>query len=290
MGRTVLFVENFYSQPQFPGGIHLVDADEEPAGHEARRVATGRRSPINNYATATTANDAWWVRVQCNRIRAANMVALDRGHNLAGKAVQLQGSDDGVNWTTVVDVSALPDVAGPGTLDAPLVPTLGVWGVRTEEGAWLCRFPDKAFSAWRLNVSAMGASLKPQIVGLYLGQALEVDLNRPVAYNRHELVGETRESDLGWQAMGRQVPRRSGVLHLRPPNAFTYPQVRYNIEGHYGRRRPMWIVPDTEQPEFSFLAVLPDPRVIGFERGASWLFEAGDIPYVEHEPLEEVAA
>jgi hypothetical protein len=281
MGQTVVLSDNLYNVRIYP--LHVVSAEEEPAGFEAFRVASGRRSGLS-YATATTANSDWWVRVVCDRLRSANVLVLDRGHNLATEAIKLQWSPDNVAWSDVVNVTALPSAPG-GTLDATYG-TAGVWGVVTEEGAWVVRFPTTASVYWRFFSTAMGANLKPVVPGLWLGLALQTQaLTRPVARNAHQLIGESQESDLGWQGFAKRTPRREGTLPLRFLTLGEAELARLHLEGQYGRGRPTWIIPDDANATDAFCAVCPAGG-IGIVQSREWFYGNIDLPYSEHEPAE----
>lgn len=281
--RPVVFGENLFSITQFPK--HVITAEEEPAGFEAYRVADGRRSALD-YATATTADSDWWVKVVCDRVRPADMVALDRGHNLAGKAVALQCSDDDAVWTDVVIVSALQAMPG-GTLDAPLVPSSGVWGCRTEEGAWLCRFPYRAAKYWRLLVTAMGAGLKPQIVGLQVGLSYSPDnLPRPASPDGDELVVEETLTAALWAGTGPPGYRRGGSIRVQLTDYFEYELARYQLQGVFGRRRPTWLIHDEGQADRAAQAVRP-PGQLGLGAEQGWAYPSGAVAWVEHEPKPE---
>lgn len=283
MGLPVVLVENFASIRQFSG--HTLIGNEEPAGTEAFRAADGRRTPSDYWAPATL-NAAATLTITCDRIRTANVVALDRGHNLIGEAFTLQCSDDNANWSPVVDVTELPTVPG-GSLDAPAVSVAGVWGVRTEEGAWLCRFPTRAARYWRLSIPAMGAGLRPQLVGWWLGLAYApLDLTRPHSPNQSELLVEELTSERGWQGRGAAAIRRLGVLRLKLTNGFEYDLARYHLEGHFGRQRPMWIVHDDSQAERAVLAIRPTGQ-LGFELPTSWFYPTAEVGWVEYQPKED---
>lgn len=276
MDRPVLFGENWFSQAQFP--LHTITADEEPAGKEAFRCADGRRSSLD-YATATTANDPWWLKAACDRTRAANMVALDRGHNLAGKQIKLEFSDDDFGTIqTAVDV-VLPSVTATGSLDDAL-------GVRTEEGAWLMRFPTRAAKACRLFVPAMGVGLKPQIVGLWAGLSYSpAHLYRPSAPDTDFLIVEETILSTGWVGRGKPGYRRQGTISLRMQDWFEYELARYHLQFVFGRSRPTWIIHDEDQADRAVLADRPGNTELGLvrERGSNWSYPQGQIAWVERE-------
>ena len=244
----------------FSGGIggqfpdHVISAEEEPAGYEAWRVGDGRRSRTPpDYATASTANSAWWVQSVFDRMRAFNFVALDRGHNLAGIGVDLKVTSDATDFSgtyeTPLDIT-LPAVATPyGHIDN------GV-GVRTEEGAWLQRFPLRTGQAVRFSVDAMGAGLKPEIVGLWVGLAVELRSRWPFEDDGSELVSVRMESESGWIGRGRRTRRRRGEIITKLQTHEQYDElIRYPIASLFADGVPMWIVPDLTQAEKAVLAI-----------------------------------
>lgn len=274
MGAPVFLADSLFSKMQYPS--HTIVANEAAAGFEAFRVADGRRSPFD-YWTPTTANASANVKVTCDRTRAANVIVLDRGHNLAGRQIKLEASDDDFTTTqTVLDLT-MPSASAPGALDESL-------GVRTEEGAWVKRFPARAASYWRLTIPAMGAGLKPKVVGLWLGLSYSPDfLSRPHAPDEDELVVQESESDWGWIGRGETTPRRTGTILLKLTNLFDYDLARFHLQGLFGRGRPMWIVQDSDVAERAVLAIRPRNR-FGFSREPDWFYHQGQIEWTEWEP------
>lgn len=278
MGKPRFLSDNLFSTRQFPD--HTVTASEEASGQQAERVATGRRGLLD-YWTPTSTNTAAWVEVACDRLRAADMLALDRNHNLAGETVRLQVSAD--DFTTYREVFSLtlPSYAGDGsTLDS-------TYGARTEEGAWLIRFEPEAGTYWRLYVDAMGTGLKPEVGGLWLGLSWQPGEypERPHSDSTAELVYEERRSDAAWVGTNQPAHPRTGDMGVLLTDAWEYDRARLTVEEHYHkRRRPMWIVPDDEQAERAFLAV-PPRGAFGFRLESSgWAWRQARVPYVEHEP------
>jgi hypothetical protein len=281
MALPVLLAENFFSRGaggQFPS--HTISAEEEPVGYEAFRVATARRHGLN-YATASTANSAWYLRVVCDRIRAANCVILDRGHNLTGQTITVYASNDAHTTNETAFSGVLPTVSTPGNIDDQL-------GIRTEEGAWIKRFPTRVGKYWEFNVAAMGSGLSPQVPGLWLGLALELTRlpDMPFAEDTDELVQQVVESDAGWMGRTRGTPRRTGALAFRLESQSAYSAFRYQVQGLFGQGHPMWLIVDADQTERAMLVVRAPQTPMGFGYGADWWnMRRGVISYLEHEPL-----
>lgn len=285
MGQPCFLVENFFNRRMFPlhvgTGPNASFGDEEATGAEAFRIANARRWSGDRWMPIT-ANVQHTLTVQCDRVRAANMVALDRGHNLAGEEILLRCSQDGgTTWETCFDV-VLPTVVGAGTLDDNL-------GCRTEEGAWLLRFPSRAAARWQLVIPAMGVGLVPQVVGLWLGYAFapQDGLRFPVAPDQTQLLLEETISEAGWR--GRNAPGlvRTDTLNFKmgAQGLYDYELGRYHIQGLFGGGRPMWILYDDEQAHAAVLAIRPGNDTLGFARTPDWFYPQASVPWVEHEPL-----
>lgn len=277
MNEPYILVENFFSSPaQFPG--HMVAADEEASGHELWHVADGRRI-LSDYYASSTANQARTLTVACDRIRAADMLVLDRGHNLAGAAITVLGSDDNFTTSRTVWSGTIPTVTAPGSLDEAN-------GVVTEEGAFLVRFTREAWAYWRVGIPALGSGIVPAIVGLWLGMSWQMDfLDNPFAEDQAEQITIEQSSDAGWLARSAITPRRHGTLPLTLRDDQSYELARYHLQGHWiNRNRPMWLVMDSGQADRAVLT-LPDRSAPGFAyvSGAAW--RQAQLPWIEHEPL-----
>jgi hypothetical protein len=189
-----------------------------------------------------------------DRQRAFNFIALDRGHNVAGKEVYFLATSDATDFSgtyeTVLSALTLPSVCTPyGHIDNHS-------GVRTEEGAWVKRFPLRVAKAVRFQVSAMGAGLKPEIVGLWVGLAVELRSRWPFEDDGSELVTVRMESESGWIGRGRRTRRRRGEIITKLQTHEQYDElIRYPIASLFADGVPMWIVPDLTQAEKAVLAI-----------------------------------
>ena len=278
--NPVMAVENFCSAGvgwQFPD--HTITANEEATGSEVERVADGRRGAADKW-TPTTANSAAYVNVACDRTRAANFIALDRGHNLAGYDLELRGSQQSAftTYETVLDIT-LPSATAAGNIDDAL-------GVRTEEGAWFKRFDLNTYQYWRVHIPAMGASLKPEIVGLWLGLCYAPDyFDKPWGEDGAELIHQETQSPSGWAGRGVANKQRSGVVQLSLSTFEEYDhEARYHVQGLYGEGFPMWIAFDETQADRAVLAELPLGR-LAFSLTGTWGYRSAAIPWREREPL-----
>jgi len=275
-GTPVFLVENIFSVVQFPD--HSVNADEEATGSEDWRVATGRRSSQDKWTTTTT-NTTHTMTVTCNRIRTCDMIAIDRGHNLAGEAIKLQGSNDAFTSTEdIIDIT-MPTYSAPGSIDDTL-------GVMTEEGAWVKRFDPRAYTWWRLTIPSMGADTMPEIVGLWLGKSYNSrSFDWPWSEEDVETLASVVVSEAGWEGAGPVTVRRRGTMGIRCTSLIDYDDARYTF-AHFSRNRPMWMCADDEQADRTIL--IKQAGGFGFGFDGQWPFRrATQIPWVEYEPMRE---
>lgn len=281
MGQPLFLVDNLFNGG-FPGSQYpnnTITAEEEGTNHEVFHLANGRRSPLD-FWTSTTANSDTWAETRCNRVRAADMVVIDAGHNLAGETVQIEGSDD--NFTTIdtIHSAIIPSVSSPGNIDNAL-------GIVTEEGVWMRRVPLRAHRYYRVFIPAMGADLRPQIIGLWIGLSWEPGLFwNPLAANRVSISGPETITPQRWRGRALLGTERVVSMTVKLPSLFAYDQARLHIEGLFAANEPMWVIPDQDQADQAFLAVPPLGR-IGFNFGDSsdWGYLQMVIEAIEHEPL-----
>lgn len=274
--KPVLLVENLFSEVQNPD--HVVTGSQEATNHEVWRVASGHRSAFDSWAT-TSANTDAWVKVDCGAAVAADMVVLDRGHNLAGVAVKVQGSTDGSAWTDVATATIPSDTTDDADLDQAN-------GVVTEEGAWMLRFTSAEYRYWRFFVGAV-ASFTPEVVGLWLGTAWNPNehTRRPADEESRSSSWTESRSEYGWAGTGKVVAPYEGELRIYLPDYDAYDAARA-FRREYEIRRPAWIVPDPDaNAERAFLATLPQGARVAMSFDSGWAYRQASIPYVEHEPL-----
>lgn len=272
--RPLFLVENVFSDVQNP--VHVIDASSETSGFEVWRVATGRRSTRDRWQP-TVAGEGW-IRVDCGAARMVDTIALDRGHNLGGKQIKVQHSPDGVTWTTAVTSTIPLTASDPGDIDAGN-------GARTEEGAWLRRFPAASARWWRFLVPA-AAAVRAEIVGLWLGESWTPSqyFDLPWSDESLELGWEEVTSTTGWRAAGQIARARAGTIDLKLSDEAEYDDsARRHIHQQFWRRRPMWIVYNDEKAERAVLA-LPRPGTAGFDQRQGWGHRQGMIAWLEHEP------
>lgn len=259
---------------QYPN--HTVSALSEPSGYEAHRFSAGRR---DQYSTASTANLDWWHKTVFNRVRALDCVAL-WVHNLAGKAYQLQVSDDDFTTTQTAVSVTIPSSPGTGDID-------DANGVLCENGMWLMRFPARMAIAYRHYIVAGGAGFKPQIAGK-VGLSLGLNqFEKPYMPSDAELIVTEQMAESGWIGRGPRRLKRSGSIQVKTRTAFEYDQFRYHFEQRFGGGAPMLIVFDDTQAERAVMATRTG-GTFGFRGVADWpdAYRVGEFGWQEADPAE----
>lgn len=277
MASPIFLVENFFNIHQYP--THAISANEEPVGTEGWRVGTGRRDTENNKWTPTTANNDAYLTAVCDRTRAADTIIMD-GHNLGGENFRLRGSQDNFgSYDTLMNIT-IPPVSAPGSIDDPA-------GVLTEEGVWVKRFDTRAFAYWRPFIAAMGAGLRPEITGLWLGKSYSPGhRNRPADVEATTMFVAETVSEAGWHGRGPITRAQSGVFDIAMADFMEYDIARLHLNGLFAKGNPMWVFDDPYQADRGFCVVRPDARM-GFFLGQKWGYEVAQIPYTEHQPSED---
>jgi hypothetical protein len=278
MGRPVFFCENLLSRRTFPN--HTLSASSTETGLDVAFVATGRRQrALNRWAPSDT-NTAAYVQADFNRPRAFDHLAIDRGHNLGGYTVEVRASSDGGTTYYTAATGTIPTQTFPYSSLSDERP------IRTEEGAILWRFPQAYGSSVRLHVPAMGAGLKPEIVGAYIGSAFRPEhaAQKPFSHGKIRLLYEVERSPQAWAAAGEIGKLRVGNVEVWLADRYEYALARYHIEGLYLSRKPMWLCMDDDESEKARLVVAP-PGEAGVEISPGWSEYRMSIPWEEHEPL-----
>lgn len=277
MGRFVMLAENVFNTRVFRS--HVLGASGEAPGREVDFVNSGRRQKSQNLWTPPggSENAIAYVSSTFDRVRMIDMLAIDRDHNLDGKVVRVRVSSNG--FTNYTEVAA--------TVPSQVLPYSRLSftnGVRTEEGAWIWRFGPLAGNAVRVVIDAMGVGLRPEIVGLYVGQAYRPEnaLRKPFTHGKRELDYPMTKSPAAWVGAGEISQRRRGQYRLRVSRE-DYPLGRYHVEGLYLRGRPTWIVPDDEEAEKAWLS-RAEPQTAGFEIPEGRNDYHCDLDCPEHEP------
>ena len=279
MGLPAFLVLNYCNVRQFTG--HLLEANEND--DHAGKVANGRRSNLN-FWTPATANAEAWLRLDAGsgNTLAPTALGLDRGHNLGGESVYFESSDSPTTGYSTLANPTIPTTAATGgDLDATN-------GITTDEGAWLKRIAAPTARRYlRLRVPAMGAGLKPRVVGLWFGIWWEPgQIFDPLSDEDSELITDAIETKKGWGGSTSEVQRRLGELVFKLPSASAYTNAALHIRDQFLRGRLMWIVHNDDATERAVLAKFPPTRA-GFRFAAGWGNRQSIIPWREYEPKLE---
>lgn len=288
MAEQMFFMaDNLYSQRLYPN--HTISANEEPTGFEATQVANCRRSSIYRWQ-ASTANADAHLTVRCDQLRSANCLIIDRGHNLAGETVALRGSSDNFSTYRSIFSVTIPSVPGGAfTNGVPLV---------TDEGAVIIPFAADAHHDWRVFISAMGAGLVPQIVGLWLGFAFIPATTARLSYLPHDdetftATFEETASPYGWVGESEGANPRTGILKLKHhANDGFEDIVRWQIMGQWAkaRYRAWLIMRRTDAPHRAMLVRCQKAPIDYRDNVREW--PGGrtlEAPFIEDQPLAEMA-
>jgi hypothetical protein len=183
-----------------------VQADDAP-GREVWRIADGLRD--RTWWTPSTANAIREIRMRAPAPRAVNTVVLDRGHNLGGRFVKLEGYDAAGTFQVVYASATIPTTPGGLPTDAN--------GCVTPDGAWWKVFTSASHSEHRFVTPALGAGVAPIITGLAIGTSYRwpSHWDAPSAYDDRRRVSwvANAESQAGVRTKrGRRVHR---ALNMR---------------------------------------------------------------------------
>lgn len=273
MSRFRVLAENFFNVHQF--GAHVITASTYQSGNEPWRVATGRRSPRNAWIAPTTG--AQTIRVTCDQVRAADMLALDRGHNLVSVDVQFTNSTAN-GWSTYKSIT-LPTASYPNQKLTE--------GARTPEGAYVIRFATSTALPvalnWRLScATTAGGNVK--VVGAYLGLSFSPEKGglRPWDDETIQMQRAEVASPELWTAAARVADRRTGTLTTRLTD-IEGEQARYHFVSRYWKGELSWVVPDENDAGKAVLANSPSGSN-GLPYPNDWPTRVLSFAWEEHQP------
>lgn len=276
MGDFRMLSENLLNLRTFPD--HTLAANEETVGNEVEFVQSGRRQKSLNHWTPTTENSEATITLTMDRVRAFDFIAIDRGHNLDAEGFRVRASSDAFTTFTEVAYTLPSNVYAFSPLDAQN-------GVKTPEGAWLIKIDTLHGSAIRFVFDAMGAGLKPEVVGLYCGLSYGPThaLIKPFTFGLRELDYNITRSPSAWAGAGQISQRRVADFSLRLADRTEYAQGVYHVEELFLRAKPTWIVMDDGEAEKAYLS-RAEPGTSGFTIQGDWPEFQGTFRAPEHEP------
>jgi hypothetical protein len=209
----LLLVDNVFDAINlYPGAV--VDATSEADGHEAFRVGDYRRDRTWWQAVNDGGGVDHRVRVHLPFDVSVDSVFFDRGHNLAGKTVYLEGSLDGASWPLSIALNVPSAVGGSTT-----VPNM----CQTEEGAAWALSGTTAFRPWWSIRIPYTASFVPIVTGLIVGTRTQL-LNYSNTFDEDagSRTQPTTQSTAGYRANDRTYSWRTVTLGLELIGATEY--------------------------------------------------------------------
>lgn len=238
--------ENVILHPTFT----LVNTSyDTAAGMDVSHVADNLRD-LTSW-TPSTSNASRTLLIDTQTSAAANMIILDRGHNLAGATVTLATyTYTGGNYVQSQTLAmTIPSVVGGLPTDAN--------GCLTPDGVWWKTFTSLAAQrAWGLILPALGAGVAPVITGWYLGQSYRFPayLNTPFADDYRTDVKNTnaRLSRGGVRVLPRRVNFRKVRLSVDLEST-DYPAFDAQVRPLLRYGQPWWVCLDDSDATLSGL-------------------------------------
>jgi hypothetical protein len=176
--KPIVLTDNFFDNVVLhPSFVVQNLSNDDSAGHEAFRVADNLRD-LTSWTRAAVNADSH-IFVDAGAAVQPNTLIIERGHNLAGKQIRLDGyPNTGFGSPTSAFTFATVPVS-PGGL--PTDPN----GCLTADGVWWKTFTGVSFRVQDVFVPAMGAGVAPIIPGIYLGTSYRFTeyLDAPAAYD-----------------------------------------------------------------------------------------------------------
>lgn len=175
-----------------------------------------------------------FAKVECNVPRPADMVVLDRNHNVFGRAIRVRSSENGSTWTN--------RFAG----------TVGTGGTTTKEGAWWASFDEVSAPFWQVIFFATGSAITTILTGLTLGKSLRFRnyLSRPVAPDRRRRFFDEVRTPGG--VFARADFARHRILDdrviLHDEQEYIDGVAKWVIQAEDGNVPFWWVLDDTNAP------------------------------------------
>ncbi len=243
---TYLLTDNLYNTRQYPS--HTVTASGGAVtGYEVFRIANARRH-ARDYWTPSSSNTTVNIDVACDRVRAANMLVIDRNSGLSGATVTVTSSQQS-SYATSEDISfTVPASVYRANTLRPGHP------VKTQEGAIILTFNLSAGKYWRVTVAAMGAGIKPTIGGLWLGRSYTPTIV-PLPWDDETRYLERQDVRLGMPGAFSDTGR-SADLRIMVKNDAEWETARRSML-QFWSGTPLWYVADSDYGENSWLGYAP---------------------------------
>lgn len=233
----VFLYDNVFNRVrQYPGAT--LGASATATGGDVRVLSSGRRERAFWQAAASGVYNSVSSDLGVGALKSVDSLWLDRGHNLWGKTVQVNG-DDGAGGSVTTALSFV--VPAQGTVGGD--PTTGF--AVTEEGAlYTLVATSLARRRWFVYVVE---NWQPIICGLILGQRVQLPIFSTVMdEDAGKLAGlQTEQSDAGLLATSRVYDFRTLTLQYATIGSTTYDAtVRTMRELLFARKQLCFIAPN----------------------------------------------
>jgi hypothetical protein len=189
----LLLVDNLFDLvTSYPGAT--LDASSEVIGREAFRAVDYERDRSRWEPLSDGGGSDLWIRVHLTVARAVDYAFLDRGHNLAGKSIFLEGSADGISWPTSVQLNVPASGVIGGTPASPAM------AATEEAAAWTIIPATTARTWWRFRFP-YSAGFVPQVTGVMAGTRTQLmGYSRVFDDDAGERTQIAQQSTAGWRA------------------------------------------------------------------------------------------
>lgn len=189
----LLLVDNLFDLVGcYPGAA--LDAFSEVIGREAFHAVDYERDRSQWEPQTDGGGSDLWIRVHLTVARAVDYAFIDRGHNLAGKTIYIEGSDDGVSWPDSVALNVPATGVVGGTPASPAM-------TGTEEGAAWTIVPATTARAWWRFRFPYSAGFIPRVTGVMAGTRTQLaGYSRVFDEDSGERTQVSQQSSAGWRA------------------------------------------------------------------------------------------
>lgn len=251
MKTPLLLIDNLFDRVNL---YHLATLSSTGAavGSDVQYVADYRRERSSWRAATSAADRVIQVDMGAGATAAPDAIWLDRGHNLWGATVVVEGSSDGVTWN-----------AEPLSRGVPALTTVGgdpeTSFCVTEEGAIYALFVNASLRRyWRIRIPQ---AMQPVVPGVILGKRAQLArYSRKLDEDAGGRMAKSQESDAGYLATDRVYAYRKLELQLATIGAAEYDAtVRVLRRQLFEINQPAFIVMNYgSKPERGWLYQLDD--------------------------------
>ena len=247
MGQPLFLAENFFNVQQFRSHVVSSSSGAAALGQELFRVGVARRSVLNVFRLEDPTQTIE-VRVDCDRVREADILIFDRNSDLQGRDITLDvSSDDFVTSYRAFLFNSDGEVVLGSSINDFTDP-VGANSITTNEGATIVPFPKASGLQWAINMRVNADTDSGRYGGVYLGKSFT-----PTHGGRLPFDDEEMWLDFG--VVRRGVPDndvrhgRTGAFGIMMSGEAEWNEARRQFRELFGKGHPMWIAPDSDKAE-----------------------------------------